>query len=458
VRRRPSRRNACAAAARYYGEALELWPPDSDGRPSLLLSLGRARFVLGHDSAERTLEEAREALLASEQRAQAGVAEAILAEIWWFRGNRDRCDLYLERAHAHVADLPPSNDKAHVLAQASRFHAIAGDNAGAIRIGGEALAIAELLQLAEVQAQALISIGWAKGGVDAIEDLERALAIALAARSPQAVRAAHNLGAAVSYLGDIRRGEPLFDEAIRIAEEFGYRLMARFSRGEKIELLFWLGRWAEAMTLAEDAIAERATGDGHPQEHRLRRRRAFVRLARGDTDGALDDVRVMLELAREVKDPQSLHPALAGGARIYANAGRIEEARALAAELVATFRDAADWFLVEAAWVAEELGYAEELRRLFEEVPNRTAWGRAGLALLDGNYEAAAEAFAETGDMESEAAARLRAGEKLFAEGRRAEADEQLVKALAFFRSVDATRYIREAEALLSAPVESRSQ
>jgi tetratricopeptide (TPR) repeat protein len=181
----------------------------------------------------------------------------------------------------------------------------------------------------------------------------------------------------------------------------------------------------------------------------------LVRLARGDTDGALNDIRVMLELAREVKDPQSLHPALSGGARIYANAGRIEEARALAAELVATFRDAPDWFLVEAAWVAGELGYADELRRLFEGVSNRTAWGRAGLGLLDGDYEAAAEAFDETGDLESEAAARLRAGESLLAEGRRAEADEQLAKALSFFRSVDATRYIREAEALLSAPVDT---
>jgi len=35
--------------------------------------------------------------------------------------------------------------------------------------------------------------------------------------------------------------------------------------------------------------------------------------------------------------------------------------------------------------------------------------------------------------------------------GRRAEADEQLRQALSFFRSVAATRFIREAEALLAA-------
>jgi hypothetical protein len=59
--------------------------------------------------------------------------------------------------------------------------------------------------------------------------------------------------------------------------------------------------------------------------------------------------------------------------------------------------------------------------------------------------------------LEFEAEARFRAGEKLVAEGRRGDADEQLAKALAFFRSVGATRYIREAEALLSAPVEGRT-
>ena len=40
---------------------------------------------------------------------------------------------------------------------------------------------------------------------------------------------------------------------------------------------------------------------------------------------------------------------------------------------------------------------------------------------------------------------------ELVAEGRRAEADIQLQKALASYRSVGATRYIREGEALLAA-------
>jgi hypothetical protein len=57
----------------------------------------------------------------------------------------------------------------------------------------------------------------------------------------------------------------------------------------------------------------------------------------------------------------------------------------------------------------------------------------------------------EMGDLPREAKVRLRAAAALVASGRRAEADEQLGRALAFFRSVGATRYIREGEALFAA-------
>ena len=50
-----------------------------------------------------------------------------------------------------------------------------------------------------------------------------------------------------------------------------------------------------------------------------------------------------------------------------------------------------------------------------------------------------------------EAFYRLRAAEQFVAEGRRAEADEQLRPALAFYRGVGATRYVREGEALMAA-------
>jgi hypothetical protein len=50
-----------------------------------------------------------------------------------------------------------------------------------------------------------------------------------------------------------------------------------------------------------------------------------------------------------------------------------------------------------------------------------------------------------------EARARLRAVELLVRDGRRAEADVELERALAFWRSAGATAYVREGEALMAA-------
>ena len=63
----------------------------------------------------------------------------------------------------------------------------------------------------------------------------------------------------------------------------------------------------------------------------------------------------------------------------------------------------------------------------------------------------AAEIFDGMGAPTPAAFCRLRAAEALVAEGRRAEADEQLRRALAFYRGVGATRFVREGETLLAA-------
>jgi hypothetical protein len=50
-----------------------------------------------------------------------------------------------------------------------------------------------------------------------------------------------------------------------------------------------------------------------------------------------------------------------------------------------------------------------------------------------------------------EAYARLTASRVFVEQGRRAEADAQLQRALAFYRTVGASRYVREGEVLLAA-------
>jgi hypothetical protein len=74
----------------------------------------------------------------------------------------------------------------------------------------------------------------------------------------------------------------------------------------------------------------------------------------------------------------------------------------------------------------------------------------ATLVYAAGELDRAADLFSRV-SVPDEAYVRLEAARAHAQAGRRGEADAQLRKALAFYRSVGATRYIREAEALLAA-------
>jgi hypothetical protein len=103
----------------------------------------------------------------------------------------------------------------------------------------------------------------------------------------------------------------------------------------------------------------------------------------------------------------------------------------------------------DATWVADQVGLAQPLREFARGVS--AAWNRRILAILDGDFEEEAERSEKDGRLTSAALARLRVAERLISEGRRAEADVHLQKALAFYRSVGATQYVRRGEALLAA-------
>jgi zinc-ribbon domain len=78
-------------------------------------------------------------------------------------------------------------------------------------------------------------------------------------------------------------------------------------------------------------------------------------------------------------------------------------------------------------------------------------WIEAATAFASGDFLRAAASYKETGSLPDEAYARLRAAEALIQHGRRRpEGDRELQRALAFYRSVDATAHLREGEALLA--------
>ena len=179
--------------------------------------------------------------------------------------------------------------------------------------------------------------------------------------------------------------------------------------------------------------------------------RASVRLARGDRSGALADWDRTLELAREVKDPQRMLPALLQNALGYALLGRDDEARALALEAADLARGHPELgeYMGQIAGPARRLGLREELRPIAAQ-GHQSPWQKAAVAALSGDFVKAADIFADGGAIAIEAGERFWAAHELLEAGRRAEAEEQLEKALAFYRTVGATFFIEQGEALLA--------
>jgi tetratricopeptide (TPR) repeat protein len=446
--------NAYDSAESYYEEALALWPPDDDERPDLLFRRARALHLAGDERREPALEEARDALIEAGNRETAGEASAFLARTAWHRGGRDEAFAHLATAEELVAAAPASAASARVLATSARQRTLAGEPHEGIRLAQQALETARRLGLAELEANALATIGTAKtnlrdpGGKN---DLQRSLEIAIAANSPEAATILINLGVEAFLYGDLRREDELFGEAYQMAERFGNRDAARFSRGNRIWTQWALGHWDEAGRAADEFIAECASSP-HYLESSAREARGSLRLARGDHDGALDDYHRSLELARQIKDPQTLLPSLLGCARGLATLGKIDEARALATEALELAREHIEHatILGVLSSVARRLGLQQELRALLERAPE-SPWKDVALAGARGDFSRAADLYAGIGSPTLEAEARLCAAEELVDAGHRAEGEGQLEKALAFYRQVGATRYIQQGEALLAA-------
>jgi tetratricopeptide (TPR) repeat protein len=437
-------------AARFLEEALELGVSDEE-RPRALFRLGAALHLMGDARRREGLEAARDALLEVGDPETAAEACALLAEVWWDHGQNDRGRAELERAQELVRGRPPSRSAARVLVEVSRYAMLSDQTEEAIRTGREALEMAEALELEDLIPGALINIGSARGNAGddgGIADLERAIAIADATNNPDLARAYNNLAAMQS---NVERSYELQLRGKEAAERLGHAPVGRFIEGQLMLSAFDLGRWDDFLSAANEFIAACEAGSPHYAESYVRERRADVLMARDDLETATADAARALELARQTKEPQALQPALAVQIRVDLALGRIADARRTARELMSLLESTTTSFgLTTLSIHAETLGVAEQLPAALARLPQKS-WVRAAAAVLEGDLVRAADIAAEHAWRADEAELRMRAAEALIHEGRRAEADVQLAKALDFFRSVGATRYIREGEALLAA-------
>ena len=452
--------NAFAAAVAYYRQALELWPIDDPRRAKVLFGYGRA-LRLAEGRGADVLVEARDALIAAGDRESAAEAAVLLFELTYKRANPEAGFALLMHAAELAGDLGPSRLKAYVLSSLARYYTFQGQEAEAVKLGREALAIAEELDLEEVRAHALNYIGTARvrnGDSAGLTDLELSLAIARALNTPFSLLAYNNLAGCLFGLGQLRRAEGLYAEGLQEAKRFGIASWVEEFEDAVDGTLYVSGQWDELLRHIEASI----TRLGRSRDAvRYYLGRQLIRQARDDLDGALEDATTALELVRStnrdgVPDDDLLFLfTLVRYTGIASTAGRPEEARATADELtsvLSTAQPTLEWceLLAEGTVVLAALDRTSELLLALGRA-QATPWVDAACAYVAGDFVRAADTYATIGSAPDEAQARLQAAEALIEDGRRAEADEQLQRSLAFYRFAGATRYIRQAEALFAA-------
>ena len=432
-----------ASARRFYEAALDLWPPEDEDRFDLLLAYARSRV---DDDAldDSVLTDAAEGFLRAGKIESAAEAEARLGGIWINRGDRDRSLEHLESARDHLDERAPSAAKAYVLQELARVLMMADDDR-AFDLATESLRLAEELGLDACRSRNLNTIGCGKvkaGDRSGLEDLERAAEIGAAANSHEEVSALANLQTMLAVLGEMRRADELQAQTLLAARRQGVVGFIRWQEAERAFHSYLRGRWGEALEEANRFIDAAEAGSPHYMDSVCRFVRGAISLARGETELALADARRSTELARMIKDPQSLYPAIAFQARVELAAGNANEANAVADELLAVWGDEgarALLELVDGAWALTGLGRDDELLAAVERARAQTPWHEAARKIARGDAAGAADVYAEIGSVPDEAYARLRAGTQ-----------EQLRLALPVFAQLGASAWQAEAESLLA--------
>jgi hypothetical protein len=447
--------NAFPAAAGLYREALELWPPDDPERPGLLLRLGESLYLAGADDAVAVLAQTSAAFEAADENEYAAEAEVLLAELWWYRGDGDRCATHIERTQVLLEGQSASPARARALSVVSRYRMLAEDNAGAIATGREALALAEALGLDDLTASSLISVGTARaaeGDPGGVDDIKRGAQIAESVRASEAARGYNNLSYVLEFSGDLAGARDAWANGREWAERAGSAPLLRFITATFSAWAWLEGDWDTALRIADEFIAECEAGAASPLEPNVHVTRSFIRLARADAENAFEDAQRAVELTHHEEDPELQLIALQGLLLVQLETDRVPEAQVTARELLNHERTVkVHPALFTLAFAAERLRLKSDVQTKVDRLQIPTRWSEASSAILANDFAAAADIFAEMGARPHEALTRFRAAQALVANDQRVEADAQLQSALAFWRSVGATRYVRKSERLLAA-------
>ena len=293
----------------------------------------------------------------------------ILGELLWRSGRREQA---FDRINAGVGRLegrPASYSKAYALSTLSRFQIAADEAEAAIELARAAMEIAEELELDELRAHALNTIGVARatrGDRGGLADLERSIEIADGASSPESVRGYFNLGSMLANFGDLRRAAELHAQARALAERYGDAAWTDWLEAERVYQHYWAGEWDEAQELAERLLGKARTAPAGGSSSTARSCSGWIALARGDVDAAIANADRAERSAALADDPQNLYPALAFRARALLEADEVSRPRRTSrscSDRARTTPSLPSFWVLDLAVALGQLGSGRELAR-----------------------------------------------------------------------------------------------
>jgi class 3 adenylate cyclase/tetratricopeptide (TPR) repeat protein len=443
--------HAYRSALDYSDRALELWSSHDDERAHILAINARARFRVEGDY--RPLHEAVDALERVGAVEPAAELAAVAANAAWRAGREADVRELLARAERMLRGRPPSPALAAVLAEKARFLAIRREPGGA-EAAEAALDVSDRLSLDELRANAIGTLGVVRMNLGdiagAAELFARAIDVAPTG-SPERIRSAINGSVAAFTDGDSAASEQWLERALELLDRSGDRPNHLWAETGLLDVRYQgAGRWDEAVHVGEELLSEFEAVGGHYLEGRVGLALARSYAARGETAAAERALTRGIARIERTSDPQARLPTLLETAFAYQLLGRHEEAASFARRAAdPTIIGGAAAIRAEAAVAIARAGVSELFIALADALPPTRRWETA-LLVLTGRTVEAADAYARMSPND-EAFVRLLAAEQLAAAGQVAEAQTQLERALAVFRAVGATKFVRDAEGLLSA-------
>jgi tetratricopeptide (TPR) repeat protein len=268
-----------------------------------------------------------------------GASLGRLAIVYWNQGDTRRASAVLTEAIELLEREPPGAELASAYVRMAGDRVVAGHASEALDWADKALAVADQLGgLPRLRPRALDARGMARcdlGDFGGMDDLRAGLALGLELGSGYDTAVIYNnLAEPVWLVEGPEAALAVCAQGVEFAERRGLSEAAMWLRASTLGMLLDLGRWDEAVALADEAIAWDLAHGGDYLAIGCRRYLTQILAWQGDVTAARSLATRVLPRAREIDDLQQLVPALVNAAVVEHAAGNPTAAAALATEAI----------------------------------------------------------------------------------------------------------------------------